>query len=145
MQAVYVSRSGTAPVVETDTAPCENEHVHMSVPTAIPFRRESGPPVEAIVSPSKLTDANTIAFPLPLVIVLIGALVGVAGGQWAMWAKVSNLETIHRMSDQSSEKYNALMKDYIDQRFATLEAKIESAGLRNAALAMSQQLDKQRK
>lgn len=101
------------------------------------FRPDRVPPSEdARVDPS--TDATRLAFPLPLTITLLATALAAAAGIWRIESKVSVLTTTieyERQLDTQREKY-------LDQRFAALEAKIESAGLRNAALAMSQELSK---
>ena len=96
---------------------------------------------EPDVSPPKDhkgTDATKLNFPLPLTIMLVGLALTAAAGIWRIESKVSVITTTieyERELDRQREKY-------LDQRFSALEAKIETAGLRNAALALSQELAK---
>lgn len=135
--AVYDSKSGTAPVVETNAAPSEHEHP-TPMPTAHLFRRKDDAPIEGTVAPhdERTTDATKLAFPLPLAISLLVASLAGVGGIWRIESKVSVITTTieyERELDRQREKY-------LDQRFTALEAKIEAAGLRNAAMNLSQQL-----
>ena len=94
---------------------------------------------EGAVSPpreAKVTDASKLNFPLPLAITLVTLAVAAAAGIWRIESKVNVITTTiqyERQLDEQREKY-------LDQRFAALEAKIESAGLRNAAMSMYQGL-----
>lgn len=124
---------------ETNTAPDDREQRELSAPTVSAFRRESGPTVEgARVSPRTEPDASKLTIPLPYMVTLITLALGAAAGVWRIENKVSvitNSIEYERELDRQREKY-------LDQRFAALEAKIEAAGLRNAALSMSQELVK---
>ena len=97
------------------------------------------PPVGGLaVSDEPTQDATRLAFPLPLTITLLTVAIAAAAGIWRIESKVSVITTTieyERELDRQREKY-------LDQRFGALEAKIESAGLRNAALVMSQELQK---
>ena len=87
-----------------------------------------------------MTDASRLQFPLPLTLTLGGLAIAAAAGVWRIEAQVSVITTTiayERQLDAQREKY-------LDQRFAALEAKIESAGLRNAAMSLSQELAKQK-
>lgn len=90
-----------------------------------------------MVSLAKAQDATKLSFPLPLMLTLIGLAITFVAGVWRVEANVSVLSN----SIRYEKELDAQREKYLDQRFTALEAKIETAGLRNAALAMSQQLD----
>lgn len=122
---------------ETNTAPSESVPVERPVPTVAPFRQEAEPTLEASVSP-KPQDVTKLVLPLPYTITLLVLALGGAAGIWRIEDRVNIITTTieyERELDRRREKE-------LDQRFAALEAKIEAAGLRNAALAMSQQLSR---
>lgn len=86
------------------------------------------------------SDATRIVVPLPYTVTLLLLALGGAAGVWRIENKVSVITTTieyERELDRRREKE-------LDQRFAALEAKIEAAGLRNAAMALSQELAKSR-
>lgn len=91
------------------------------------------PPREA-----KSTDASKLSFPLPLAVTLVGLAITAAAGIWRIESKVSVITT----TIEYERQLDAQREKYLDQRFAALEAKIETAGLRNSALVMSQELQK---
>ena len=93
------------------------------------------------VSPaSKSTDASTLSFPLPLLIGTIAFAVSVGGSMWMVVSDVRDIRT--RMELQ--KELDALNSKLLEERFKTLEAQIQTAGLRNAALSLSQELQKQK-
>ena len=132
--------SGTVPLVSRDTAPSEHEQP-TPVPTALLFRRQDGAAIEdALTPPRAMSDATKLTIPLPYMVTLIVLALGVAAGVWRIENKVSVITTTieyERELDRQREKY-------LDQRFSALEAKIEAAGLRNAAMNLSQELQKER-
>lgn len=140
LTAVYDSRSGTAPPAREDAAPSEHEPT-APMSTAHLYRRPDDAPIEGTVAPDdRTTDATKLAFPLPLAISLLVASLAGVGGIWRIESKVSVITTTieyERELDRQREKY-------LDQRFTALEAKIESAGLRNAAMSLSNELQKGR-
>lgn len=88
------------------------------------------------MSPRETPDATKLTIPLPYMVTLIMLALGGAAGVWRIENKVSVITTTieyERELDRQREKY-------LDQRFAALEAKIEAAGLRNAAMSLSQKL-----
>ena len=124
----------------------------MPVPTALSFRRVLDTAIEDTLSPpskDRTTDANTVSFPLPLTITIIGLVIGIAGFLYRIDTKVGVIETAmsyerqlgaERMQRQSERDTD--YRNYINQRFETLEAKIESAGLRNFNATLAQELAK---
>ena len=89
--------------------------------------------------PRELADASKLSFPLPLTITAIVFALGIGGAVWSIASDVRNINT--RLDYEGQIK--ALEQKYLDQRFATLEAKIESAGLRNALSSVFQDQSKQ--
>ncbi len=106
------------------------------------------------VSPTRearVTDASRLSFPLQLVIAIVVGCVTIVSGQ----ALLDRGRTEAQMQIQSDvrdiltrmeyeSKLKALSDNALEERFKSLESKIETAGLRNAALAMQQQIDKQK-
>lgn len=93
---------------------------------------------EVTPRPARATDVTKLTLPLPFTITLIGLALAAAAGVWRIESKVAAFETALSYERQ----LDAERSKTLDSRFAALEAKIESAGLRNAAMAMSQELDK---
>lgn len=94
----------------------------------------------AVVARGEQTqDATRLAFPLPLTITLLTLAVTAAAGVWRIENRVSRFETAFEYERQ----LDAERTKTIEERFRALEAKIEAAGLRNAAMVMSQELQKQ--
>ena len=105
------------------------------------YSREEHPPQEATgVSPAKTTDASKLSFPLPLVIGAIMFAVTVMGSMWMVVSDVRDIRT--RMELQ--KEIDAINRQLLEERFKSLEAQIQAAGLRNSAMAMSQELQKQK-
>ncbi len=98
----------------------------------------------------KAVDVSRMSFTLQMVITIVAAAISAAVGVISTQNATRDEQALLR-SDMRViiEKMNAqdevkkLEKQILDQRFESLEAKIESAGLRNAALALSQQLQTQ--
>lgn len=111
-------------------------------------------PDAATVAPSReprATDITKVHVPMPFMVTLVLIAMGGAAGVWRIESKVSVIETSmayeRQMATERMQRENERDADYrryIDQRFETLEAKLESAGLRNAALSMSQEIAKQK-
>lgn len=102
--------------------------------------------VDEVVSMSppregRSTDVSKLTFPLPMAIALVTAAIAIAAGVWQIQSQVS---LITARIDHERE-IRVEREKYLDARFAALEAKIEAAGLRNAAIAMSQELQKQKR
>jgi len=94
------------------------------------------------VSPTaKTTDASTLTIPVSWVWVIVVAIVSFALNQAYTLNGVRS--DVRSMSDHFEERSRAekqiddLNQKYLEQRFAALEAKIESAGLRNANMALA--------
>lgn len=108
------------------------------------------------VSPTpKTTDISKISLTAPMAAALIVAVAAIVGAFWQlrgvdsaqMGAFRNTLEQLQsRLSEReaSESKLDELNQKYLDQRFAALEAKIDAAGLRNANMALAQELQKQR-
>lgn len=101
------------------------------------------------VRDTRSTDASKLSFPLQLVIAIVVGCVTIVGGQ-AIMDRGQNLERAKIQSDVrdilTRMEYEATLRDISDKalnaRFDALEAQIESAGLRNAAMSMSQELQR---
>lgn len=115
----------------------DDAHVHH-------FTRES-----ASVTPARaVTDASRLTFPWQMTVGMITFALAIGGFMWridtsvqVMAAKQEARERADLERLQTDREIKELEKRYLEQRFAALEAKIESAGLRNAALTMSRELD----
>lgn len=100
--AVYDSRSGTAPVVETNAAPSEHEHP-TPMPTAHLFRRQDDAPIEGTVAPrdGKSTDVALPRLSVPILIVIammvsgVTAAVSASGVYWML--RLSNQQVDYQM------------------------------------------------
>ena len=104
------------------------------------------------VSPaSKSTDASKLTVPLQMAVAAIIGALSVSAFYYA-----SNQATNKTISDIAADirvmrtemagqkELEKVKADNLELRFKTLEAKIETAGLRNAALSLSQELQKQK-
>jgi hypothetical protein len=94
----------------------------------------------AVSPPAKTTDVAKLTVPLPMMAAIVGSCLLAAAGVWRIETKVAVFEAAYTHQRERDADY----REYINQRFETLEAKIESAGLRNANMALSQELAKQR-
>lgn len=109
---------------------------------------------ESDVSPPRevrATDVTKLTVPMPFMLTIIAIAIGFAAGVWRVENKINVIETAMSYERQldTERTTRATERDtdyrrYIDQRFATLEAKIETAALRNSALSLSQELQKQK-
>ena len=106
-------------------------------PLAVSNRDETQ---EAIGVVAKSTDASKLSFPLPLV---IGAIMFAASVVGSMWMVVSDVRDIRTRMEMQKE-IDAVNAKLLEERFKSLESQIQAAGLRNAAMAMSQELQKQK-
>jgi hypothetical protein len=104
------------------------------------------PPREA-----RITDITKVSVPMPFMVTLVGIALAFAAGVWRVESNVSviqNAMSYERQLDaeraERATEREADYRRYIDQRFETLEAKIESSGLRNAAMALNTELQKQK-
>lgn len=100
---------------------------------------------------ARVTDASRLSFPLQLVISIVVGCVTIVGGQLVLDRGRSDAQLkiqsdvrdiLTRMEYES--KMKTLSDDALEQRFKALEAKIESAGLRNANMVFAQELQKQK-
>lgn len=120
----------------------------MPAPTALSFRPVPDAAIEdAPVSPprdEKTHDASKLSLPIGwvagIVVFVVGFAINNALSMAALRSDVRDMLT--------RQEYEAKLRDndkmLLDQRFAALEAKIEAAGLRNAAMSLSQELAKQK-
>lgn len=102
------------------------------------------------VSPTaKTTDATTLTLPVSWVWVILIAVVTFALNQAytlnGVRSDVRSMADKFEAREQAAGQIDALNQKYLEQRFAALEAKIETAGLRNAALALQREVDKKGK
>lgn len=96
------------------------------------------PPLTDTMTERRATDLTKLSVPLPFMVTIVGLVVAIAAGVWRIDSRVSIIEERAQMQkDVDAERAR-----YLDQRFAAVEAKIETAGLRNAAMALSQELAK---
>jgi hypothetical protein len=100
---------------------------------------------------ARVTDLTKVSVPMPFMVTLVAIAIGFAAGVWRIESKVSVIETALNYERQldAERAARATERDsdyrrYIDQRFETLEAKIDSSAMRNANLSLSQELQKQR-
>ena len=98
---------------------------------------------------TRSTDASKLSFPLQLVIAIVVGCVTIVGGQALIdrgrgdaQAQIQSdvRDILTRMEYEA--KLKGMSDKALDERFDALEAKIESAGLRAAALSMSQELQR---
>lgn len=96
------------------------------------------------MTPPKSLDLSKSNIPLPFALTVVGLVLAIAAGVWRIDSRVSVIDA--RLDAQ--EKYNAdikeLNKAYLDQLSKTLEQQIINAGLRNTAMALTQELDNAR-
>ncbi len=100
--------------------------------------------------PPRATDAESISFRLQSVIGIVAACFTLMGGQFLLdrgrndtQAKIQSdvRDILTRMEYEA--KLKAMSDSAQEERFKSLEAKIESSGLRNAAMAMSTEINRQ--
>lgn len=100
---------------------------------------------------TRSTDASRLSFPLQLVIAIVVGCVTIVSGQMLLDRGRSEAQSqiqsdvrdiLTRMEYEA--KLKAMSETALEQRFKSLESKIEAAGLRNAAMAMSQQLQERK-
>lgn len=115
---------------------------------------DEGLPEERDVSPprdTRITDASKLSFPLQLVIAIVVGCVTIVSGQMLLdrgrgdaQAQIQSdvRDILTRMEYEA--KLKAATDKALDSRFAALEAKIDAAGLRNAAMSMSQEMQRGR-
>lgn len=96
------------------------------------------------VSPPKSTDASRLTFPWPLTVGLIVFAVTIGSFVWRIEANVGAINARLDAREKSDAEIKDITQKYLDQRFATLESKIDAAGLRNANMALAQELQKER-
>lgn len=114
--------------------------------------------VEDVTPPreARTTDLSKTFLTLPVVIAIISSVVtGVASAGVAGWAYSTGIREVlsATQSDirdiRTSMSYERQAKEKesenLELRFKMLEAQIESAGLRNAAMSMAQELQKLQK
>lgn len=117
-----------------------------AAPFPIPEDADVSPPREA-----RVTDLTKVSVPMPFMVTLVGIALAFAAGVWRVESNVSviqNAMSYERQldaerADRATER-DADYRRYIDQRFETLEAKIEASGLRSANMSFAQELQKQR-
>lgn len=100
------------------------------------------PVIEDAVTPrstdarERATDLMKATVPLPLMIGLIASAVTIAA---AMWRIESQMDLITQRVAHNREMMD-LREKALEDRFKTLEAKIEAAGLRNFNMSLVQEL-----
>lgn len=105
--------------------------------------RDDAPHEDTAVSPStRSTDASKLSLPIAWVVAIVITVGGFGVSQaLSMAAMRSDVRDI-----LTRMEYEARMREsdakLLEARFASLDAQISSAGLRNAAVAMSQELQK---
>jgi hypothetical protein len=95
--------------------------------------------VEDTVSPpreARSSDLTQSTVPLPYMITVIGTVVVIA---FFVFSIKSDVQLINLRLEYEA-KMRVSDKESVEQQFKALEAKIEAAGLRNAAMAFSTQL-----
>lgn len=109
---------------------------------------------EQDVSPTRearITDASRLSFPLQLVIAIVVGCVTIVSGQLvldrgrgeALAAVQSDVRDILTRMEYEAKLKN-VRDEMLQQQFKSLESKIEAAGLRNANMAMAQEMAKQK-
>ena len=99
---------------------------------------------------SRSTDVSKLTATLPTVVAIVFTALAVSGAQYVaqagqreaqaeMQSDIRDMRTRMEYEAKLNEKDSILL----EQRFQALEAKIETAGLRNAAIAISGELQKQ--
>ena len=126
--------------------------------SAIEFMRPpvpDSPPAKDTMSPARRsTDLAKTSVPLPMVLWLLGAIAitafAVGGAQYVisgsdrvaqaqMQSDIRDIRT--RMENQTEVR--KLEKELLDAQLASMKSTIESTGLRNAAMAMSTEINRQ--
>lgn len=134
---------GTAPCGAED-GPSRPEQPELPEPTAPLFRRKGETALGDAVTPrpssarDRATDLMKATVPLPLMAALIASAVTIAA---AMWRIESQIDIINERIAHNRELIE-LKEKALEDRFKMLEAKIETAGLRNSAMLLSQELAK---
>lgn len=145
VHAVERTTSGPVPLLARETGPSEPSNRRLPEPTTPTFRREGGAAVEDIVSPprdtsarDRATDLMRATVPLPYLVGVISIALAIAA---ALWTIRTDVQLINQRLDFEARLREA-DKENVNLIFKTLEAKIESAGLRNSAMLLSQELVK---
>lgn len=98
------------------------------------------PGAEEIVSPPRparaTDDVMKLKVPLPVTVTLIAAAIGIAAAMWRIETNMSNINLII----QYERQLDVERQKQLDLRFQALDAKIETAGLRNASMNLATQL-----
>ena len=122
---VYLSNPAVEPALGIDLFPSAAEEPHVSPAT-------------------KTTDVSRISLTAPMVFALLASVVTIVGAFWSI-KNSDDRVTLSIQSEvrniQTSMAYEAKINE---QRFLALDAKVESASLRQAALSMAQELAKQK-
>lgn len=95
--------------------------------------------------PPRSTDATRLTLPIGVVVAIVITVAGFAISQAVSLAGMRSdvRDILTRMEYEA--KLNESEGRRLDQRFQALESKIESAGLRNANMAMAQEMAKQKR
>ena len=89
----------------------------------------------------RATDLSKTYVPMPFMVTIIGLVVSIAIGVLSIKSDVRLID--ERLNHEKELRLETERRR--DEQFKTLEAKIESAGLRNAAIALTQELQKAQK
>lgn len=99
---------------------------------------------------ARITDASRLSFPLQLVIAIVVGCVTIVSGQ--MLLDRGRTETQSQIQSDVRDiltrmeyeaKLKAMSDNAMEERFKSLEAKIEASAMRNAAMAMSTEINRQ--
>lgn len=101
-------------------------------------------------SRSSDVSVSRLTLTLPMVGIIVGTALSVTGAQYIAQAGQREAQAIMQSDIRDMRtrmEYEAKLNEkdsiLLEQRFQALEAKIETAGLRNAAISMSGELQKQ--
>ena len=128
-------------MVQTNAAPSRHEHDQMSVPTAIPFRRESSAPVEAPVPIRDSSDATKLKFPIGTVAAIVGTAIGVVTAQNLSQADMKSdvRDILTRMEyqskiDEADKRAQDVIYEAMKQDLGQLRAQVQLLQLQYAEL-----------
>jgi hypothetical protein len=98
------------------------------------------PPAKDTMTERRSTDLTKTIVPLPFMVGIIVTAISIAAGIWSIRTDVQ----LMNMRMEYEAKLRLADKETFDQAFKALEAKIDAASNRNAALAAYQELSQQK-